>query len=209
MIISSGILLYVFPSEALKVCGNQGQNSLNVKGRSWATRPPLQLCSSATSTWTDPVWRPPTHPHPAWFCTRRMALGLSWLCLETSWWWLPSFISSSCTHQPIVSSPLWPVQTFWWEWLWCPSAWSGPWRAAGTLGELSALFTHALMQHFVTVLSSTCPSSPSTGTLLLLTLWSIPPSSRCLYHAYASASPGSYPLLTVAPCSTRVPMRMG
>ena len=32
---------------------------------SWiAVHPSLQLCSSATSTWTDPVWKQPTHPFP-------------------------------------------------------------------------------------------------------------------------------------------------
>ena len=29
-----------------------------------AVHPSLQLCSSATSTWTDPVWKQPTHPFP-------------------------------------------------------------------------------------------------------------------------------------------------
>ena len=40
-----------------------------------AVHPPLQLCRSATSTWTDPVWKPPSRPHPGWFCTWCLALG--------------------------------------------------------------------------------------------------------------------------------------
>ena len=94
-------------------------------------------------------------------------------------------------------------------WPWCPSAWSGPWRAAGTLEPDFVPFTVPVMWHFVTLLSSTCASSPLTGTLLLLTPWSIPPSSRCLCQEYASASPGSCPLCTAELCSTQVSVTMG
>ena len=82
----------------------------------------LQLCSSAMSTWTDPVWKPPTHQLPASSCTQCSALELCWLYLEISWWWFPFSTSSSCILQAISWSPPWPVQTSWWEWLWCPSA---------------------------------------------------------------------------------------
>ena len=59
------------------------------------------------------------------------------------------------------------------EWPWCSSAWSGLWRGAGTLEPDFVCFRVPVMWHFVTLLSSTCPSSPLTGTLLLLTPWSI------------------------------------
>ena len=48
-----------------------------------AAHPLLQLCSSATSTWMDPVWKPPTHQVPASSCTQCSALELCWLYLET------------------------------------------------------------------------------------------------------------------------------
>ena len=171
--------------------------------------PNLIPCSSAMRMWTDLVLNLPTHLHLGWFCTQGLALGLYWLSLETSWWWCQFFTSSSCIRQPISWSPLWPARTFWWEWPWCPSAWSGPWRAAGTLEPDFVPFTVPVMWHFVTLLSSTCASSPSTGMLLLLTPWSIPPSSRCLCQEYASASPGSCPLCTAELCSTQVSVTMG
>ena len=95
--------------------------------------PNLKPCSSAMRMWTDLVLNLLTCLHLGWFWTQCLASGLYWLSLETSWWWLQFFTSSSCIRQPISWSPLWPARTFWWERPWCPSAWSGPWRAAGTL----------------------------------------------------------------------------
>ena len=69
--------------------------------------------------------------------------------------------------------------------------------------------TVPVMWHFVTLLSSACASSPLTGTLLLLTPWSIPPSSWCLCQGNASASLGSCPLGTVDLCSSQVFTRTG
>ena len=69
--------------------------------------------------------------------------------------------------------------------------------------------TVPVMWHFVTLLSSTCASSPLTGTLLLLTPWSIPPSSWCLCQGNASVSPGSCPLGTADLCSSQVFTRTG
>ena len=66
------------------------------------------------------------------------------------------------------------------EWPWCSSAWSGPWRGAGTLEPDFVCFRVPVMWHFVTLFSSTCALSPLTGTLLLLIPWSIPPSPWCL-----------------------------
>ena len=74
--------------------------------------PNLIPCSSAMRMWTDLVLNLPTHLHLGWFCTQCLALGLYWLSLETSWWWLQFFTSSSCIHQPIYWSPLWPARTF-------------------------------------------------------------------------------------------------
>ena len=134
-------------------------------------------------------------------------LGLYWLSLETSWWWF----QTSVLHFKQLHSPA----NFLFaslacaEWLWCSSAWSGPWRAAGTLEPDFVPFTVPVMWHFVTLLSSTCASSPSTGTLLLLTPWSIPPSSRCLCQEYASVSPGFCTLCTAELCSSEVFTRTG
>ena len=47
------------------------------------------------------------------------------------------------------------------------------------------------------------------STLLLLTPWSTPPSSRCLCQGYASASPGFCPLCTAELCPTHVSVKIG
>ena len=134
-------------------------------------------------------------------------LGLYWLSLETSWWWFQTSVLHFKQLHSLANFLIASLACA--EWPWCPSAWSGPWRAAGTLEPDFVPFTVPVMWHFVTLFSSTCASSPSTGTLLLLTPWSIPPNSRCLCQGCASASPGFYPLCTAELCPTHVSVMMG
>ena len=173
--------------------------------------PNLKPCSSAMRMWTDLVLNLLTCLHLGWFWTQCLASGLYWLSLETSWWWLqPSVLHFKQLHSPanfliaslacadfLVGATLMPfsmvrsVESCWY------------------FGARFVPFTVPVMWHFVTLLSSTCASSPLTGTLLLLTPWSIPPSSRCRCQGNASASPGSCPLCTAELCSSQVFTRTG
>ena len=136
---------------------------------------------------------------PASSSTRCSSLELCWLYLETSWWWLQFSTSSSCILLPTSWPPLWPVRTSWWEWLWCPSAQWGPWRAAGTLGRVTVNSTLVSVAHSVTLASTTRALSLWTGTLRSLSPWSMQPGSLCLFLACALLFLGSFWLFILVP----------
>jgi len=87
-------------------------------------------------------------------------LGLYWLSLETSWWWFQTSVLHFKQLHSLANFLITSLACAGWPW--CPSAWSGPWRGAGTLEPDFVCFTIPVKWYFVTLLSSTCPSSSLT-----------------------------------------------
>ena len=154
------------------------------------------LCENPLLTSSPPH---PVHSVQLWSCADY---------LEISWWWFPFSTSSSCILLPTSWLLLWPVLTSWWEWLWCPSAQWGPWRAAGTSGSVTVNSTLVLKAHSVTLPSTTCALSLWTGTLPSLTPWSIQPGSLCLFLACVLPSPGSFQLFILFPFLAQEQMQL-
>lgn len=91
-----------------------------------------------------------------WHCANSVGVG------NFHFKWLVSSINFLITSLACA-------ERLWWERLWCLSACSGPWRAAGILEWYFVPFTVAVMWHLAFLLSSTCASFPWTGIWVVLT----------------------------------------